>query len=121
MEDYRTTDYIKAMAVMGEFKDQGVAMHCNLDDGYGAQFHDVANLLGWAKLERYMAEELMGGRVAHDNKVMNLLPFFALRGSRFCPGGPIRTLLVTSPASFVPRAAASEPVLSIILANPSVA
>ncbi len=65
MEDYRTTDYIKAMAVMGEFKDQGVAMHCNLDDGYGAQFHDVANLLGWAKLERYMAEELMGGRVAH--------------------------------------------------------
>ena len=52
MEDYRTEDYIKAMAIMGEFKDQGVCMHCNLDDGYGAQFHDVANLLGWAKLER---------------------------------------------------------------------
>ena len=40
-------------------------MHCNLDDGYGAQFHDVANLLGWAKLERYVAEDLMGGRLAH--------------------------------------------------------
>lgn len=65
MEDYRTEDYIKAMAVMGEFKDDGVCMHCNLDDGYGAQFHDVANLLGWAMLERYVAEDLMGGRLAH--------------------------------------------------------
>ena len=65
MEDYRTEDYIKAMAVMGEFKDQGVCMHCNLDDGYGALFHDVANLLGWAMLERYVAEDLMGGRLAH--------------------------------------------------------
>lgn len=65
MELYRTEDYIKAMALMGEFKERGVCMHCNLDDGYGAQFHDVANLLGWAKLERYIAEELMGGRVAH--------------------------------------------------------
>ena len=65
MEEYRTEDYIKAMAIMGEFKDRGVCMHCNLDDGYGAQFHDVANLLGWAKLERYIAEELAGGRVAH--------------------------------------------------------
>ena len=65
MEDYRTEDYTKAMAIMGEFKDQGVCMHCNLDDGYGAQFHDVANLLGWAKLERYVAEDLMGGRLAH--------------------------------------------------------
>lgn len=65
MEAYRTEDYIKSMAIMGEFKERGVCMHCNLDDGYGAQFHDVANLLGWAKLERYIAEDLMGGRVAH--------------------------------------------------------
>lgn len=65
MEEYRTADYLKAMAIMGEFKEQGVCMHCNLDDGYGAQFHDVANLLGWAKLERYVAEDLMGGRLAH--------------------------------------------------------
>lgn len=65
MESYRTEDYVKAMAIMGEFKERGVSIHCNLDDGYGAQFHDVANLLGWAKLERYIAEDLMGGRVAH--------------------------------------------------------
>lgn len=65
MEDYRTEDYITAIGIMGEFADQGVTIHCNLDDGYGAQFHDVANLLGWARLERYVAEELMGGRMAH--------------------------------------------------------
>jgi len=65
MEDYRTEEYMKAIAIMGQFADQGAVIHCNLDDGYGAQFHDVANLLGWAKLERYIAEDLLGGRVAH--------------------------------------------------------
>lgn len=65
MEDYRTEDYIKAMAIMGEFKDDGVCMHCNLDDGYGALFHDVSNLLGWAMIEKYIAEELIGGNLAH--------------------------------------------------------
>lgn len=65
MEEYRTTDYIKAMAIMAEFKDAGVCMHCNLDDGYGALFHDVANLLGWAMIEKYVAEDLVGGALAH--------------------------------------------------------
>lgn len=65
MEDYRTEEYMKAIAIMGRFAEQGAVIHCNLDDGYGAQFHDVANLLGWAKLERYIAEDLLGGRVAH--------------------------------------------------------
>lgn len=65
MEDYRTEDYIKSMAIMSEFKDDGVCMHCNLDDGYGALFHDVANLLGWAMLEKYVAEDLIGANLAH--------------------------------------------------------
>lgn len=65
MEQYRTEDYIKAIGIMGALADKGAIIHCNLDDGYGAQFHDVANLLGWAKLERYIAEDLLGGRVAH--------------------------------------------------------
>ncbi len=65
MEDYRTEDYIKAMAIMSEFKDAGVCMHCNLDDGYGALFHDVANLLGWAMIEKYVVEDLLGGNLAH--------------------------------------------------------
>lgn len=65
MELYRTEDYIKAIAIMAHFKDAGAMIHCNLDDGYGAQFHDVANLVGWARLERYIAEDLLGARVCH--------------------------------------------------------
>ncbi|MGM0113515.1 cobalamin B12-binding domain-containing protein [Enterococcus sp. DIV0187] len=65
MEAYRTEEYMKSIAIMGAFRDQGAIIHCNLDDGYGAQFHDLSNLLGWAKLERYIAEDLLGGRVAH--------------------------------------------------------
>lgn len=65
MELYRTEDYMKSIAVMARFKDDGAMIHCNLDDGYGAQFHDLANLVGWAKLERYVAEDLLGARVCH--------------------------------------------------------
>ncbi len=65
MEYLRTTEYMKSIAIMGNFKDDGVFIHSNLDDGYGAQFHDLANLLGWAKIERYVAEELLGARVGH--------------------------------------------------------
>ena len=65
MEYLRTTEYMKSIAIMGNFKDDGVFIHSNLDDGYGAQFHDLANLLGWARIERYVAEELLGARVGH--------------------------------------------------------
>lgn len=65
MELYRTEDYMKAIAIMAHFKDDGAIIHSNLDDGYGAQFHDLANLVGWAKLERYIAEDLLGARVSH--------------------------------------------------------
>ena len=65
MELYRTDDYIKAIAVMARFKDDGAMIHSNLDDGYGSQFHDLANLVGWARLERYIAEDLLGARVCH--------------------------------------------------------
>jgi methylmalonyl-CoA mutase cobalamin-binding subunit len=65
MELYRTEDYMKAISIMSNFNDVGVIIHSNLDDGYGAQFHDLANLVGWARLERYIAEELLGARVAH--------------------------------------------------------
>ena len=65
MELYRTEDYMKAIAVMANFKDDGAIIHSNLDDGYGAQFHDLANLVGWARLERYIAEDLLGARVCH--------------------------------------------------------
>lgn len=65
MELYRTEEYMKSIAIMAHFKDDGAIIHSNLDDGYGAQFHDLANLVGWAKLERYISEDLLGARISH--------------------------------------------------------
>lgn len=61
MEYDRTIKACEAIAVMGYFREQGAAIHSNLDDGMGAQFHDLANLAGWARLERYIVEDLLGG------------------------------------------------------------
>ena len=65
MELYRTADYVKAIAIMAHFSDRGTIIHSNLDDGFGSQFHDLANLVGWARIERYVAEDLLNARVGH--------------------------------------------------------
>ena len=63
MELDRTVTTCQGIAIMGHFAEQGTIIHSNLDDGYGAQFHDLANMAGWARIERYMVEELLGGRM----------------------------------------------------------
>lgn len=65
MEEYRTADMLKAIAIMGKFREQGTIIHSNLDDGFGAQFHDLANMVGYARLERYIVEDLLGGGMCH--------------------------------------------------------
>lgn len=65
MEEYRTTDTIKAIALMGKFREKGAVIHSNLDDGFGAQFHDLANMTGYARLERYIVEDLLGAGMCH--------------------------------------------------------
>ena len=64
-EDHRTINTITAIAIMGKYKEEGVIIHSNLDDGYGGQIHDMANLVGWAKIERYYVETLLGGGLGH--------------------------------------------------------
>lgn len=61
----RVTGMVTAMCMMAEFKDKGTLIHSNLDDGFGAQFHDLANLCGWAMIERHIVEELIGANLAH--------------------------------------------------------
>lgn len=65
MEEYRTVDMMKAIALMGKFREQGTVIHSNLDDGFGAQFHDMANMVGYARLERYIVEDLLGAGMCH--------------------------------------------------------
>lgn len=65
IEERRAVETCTALAIMGEFKDAGAVLHSNLDDGFGGQMHDLANLAGFARLERYYAEDLNGLAMTH--------------------------------------------------------
>lgn len=58
LERERTVNSVLAFGLMGKL--DGTIVHSNLDDGYGNQFHDLANLAGWTMVERYLVEELLG-------------------------------------------------------------
>ncbi len=55
----------KALALMGRLRPKGALVHSYLDDGFGALFNDYADVVGWAYLEKYIVEDLMGARLAH--------------------------------------------------------
>jgi methylmalonyl-CoA mutase cobalamin-binding subunit len=56
---------IKAIAILAGFREKGVMLHSYLEDGFGALFQDCATVAGWAYLEKYIVEELLGARLAH--------------------------------------------------------
>lgn len=58
LEYERTYNSVLGFGLMGKY--EGTIIHSNLDDGYGNQFHDLANLTGWTMLERYLTETLLG-------------------------------------------------------------
>ena len=51
---------LKAAGVLACHRDAGVVFDSYLDDGYPGVFHDYASYVGWAMLERYVSEELIG-------------------------------------------------------------
>jgi methylmalonyl-CoA mutase cobalamin-binding domain/chain len=51
---------LKAAGLLAAFKDEGVIFDSYLEDGYPGVFHDYANYIGWAMVERYISEELIG-------------------------------------------------------------
>jgi methylmalonyl-CoA mutase cobalamin-binding subunit len=55
----------QAIALLAEVRDQGVMLHSYLEDGFGALFQYCSSVAGWAMLERYIVEELIGARLAH--------------------------------------------------------
>lgn len=65
MELERTITTCEGIVIMGHFREQGTIIHSNLDDGFGAQFHDLANMAGWARMERYIVEDMLGGGMNH--------------------------------------------------------
>lgn len=61
MERERTISSLRAFHLMGKL--DGTIVHSNLDDGFGNQFHDLTSITGWAMMERYLVEELLGARM----------------------------------------------------------
>ena len=51
---------LKAAGLLAAFKGDGVVFDSYLEDGYPGVFHDYANYIGWAMVERYISEELIG-------------------------------------------------------------
>jgi methylmalonyl-CoA mutase cobalamin-binding domain/chain len=51
---------VKAGGVLAAKRSQGVCFDSYLEDGYPGVFHDYANYVGWAMLERYVCEDLIG-------------------------------------------------------------
>lgn len=62
----RTKSAVTAIALMGQFAGQGALVHSNLDDGYGDKCADMGQLIGMALIESYLAEDLLGAKVAHS-------------------------------------------------------
>ena len=62
---YTTVETVKAISLMGALRKQGTLMHSYLEDGYGALFCDCATIAGWAYLEKYIVEDLLGAKLAH--------------------------------------------------------
>ena len=56
----QTMAVLKAGGLLSAFKAEGVVFDSYLEDGYPGVFHDYANYIGWAMLERYISEELIG-------------------------------------------------------------
>ncbi|MCK5488148.1 MAG: cobalamin-dependent protein, partial [Desulfobacterales bacterium] len=50
---------------MGTLRNKGTMVHSYLEDGFGALFYDCATVAGWAYLEHYIVENLLGAKLAH--------------------------------------------------------
>ncbi len=56
---------VKAIAAIAVHRDAGTLVHSNLEDGTGMQVEHFGAYVGWAALELYVVETLLGGRLAH--------------------------------------------------------
>lgn len=56
---------VRAIAILGARREDGLLLHSYLEDGYAALFFDCATVAGWALLERHIVETLLGARLSH--------------------------------------------------------
>ena len=59
-----TQSTLRALGAMAAVKRHGGLVHSYLDDGPGMQLSSYGGYLGWAALEKYIVEDLVGARLA---------------------------------------------------------
>ena len=60
-----SVETVKAIALLGQFRQQGAMLHSYLEDGFGALFKNCATVAAWAMLEHYIVEDLLGTKLSH--------------------------------------------------------
>lgn len=60
-----TEESVRALAAIGALRDHGALAHSNLEDGSATQASHFGAYVGWAALELYVVEELIGARLSH--------------------------------------------------------
>ncbi len=68
-----TEETVRALGAISALRNQGVMAHSNLDDGSSTQARHFGSYVGWAALEKYAVEDLIGARLAHcfGNTIQN--------------------------------------------------
>jgi len=60
-----TEQTVRALAAIGALRQRGALAHSNLEDGSATQASHFGSYVGWAALELYVVEQLIGARLAH--------------------------------------------------------
>ena len=60
-----TEQTVRALAAIGALRQHGALAHSNLEDGSATQASHFGAYIGWAALEQYVVEDLIGARLAH--------------------------------------------------------
>ena len=60
-----TEETVRALGAIGALRPHGALAHSNLEDGSATQATHFGAYVGWAALEMYVVEELIGARLAH--------------------------------------------------------
>ena len=58
------SEMVKALGLMASKVEDGAMMQSYLEDGFPAQFKDYCSYIGWALFERYLINDVIGGRLS---------------------------------------------------------
>ena len=111
------SEMIKALGLMASKKDEDAMMQSYLEDGFCAQFKDYCSYIGWALVERYIIDEVIGSRLSiaygglTHNPVSKTAVVLALEPIK--PEGTVNSFYHCNTTAYSPQVDENFAVLSI--------